>query len=219
MLVEQSLRKAIRLCGKKQITLAKAIGEKPDNIRYWLNTGNKVPFHKAIAIEIATNGQVSRFDLAPYARFKNSRVHDHEIQDLVQASKISISERVIAGVAYEEATGSRQGARTDLSPGINLTQVKGKTTALAAKHAGFNSRSTYLSAKKVISRGIFKLVQAMDEKIISIFVAASIAEQKPEEQEIILSQDRKQIIKIAKQLRADKKKKLKNEVAHAKVVI
>lgn len=62
MLVDQSLRKAIKLYGNKQKTLAKAIGENPDKIRYWLNSCGRIPFHNAIAIEIATSGQVSRFD-------------------------------------------------------------------------------------------------------------------------------------------------------------
>lgn len=68
MSVEQSLFKAIKLCGNKQKNLAAAIGESPDKIRYWLNKCKRVPFHNAIAIEKVTDGQVSRFDLAPYAR-------------------------------------------------------------------------------------------------------------------------------------------------------
>src|SRR6266478_2879751 len=72
MSVEKSLFKAIKLCGNKQKNLAVAIGESPDKIRYWLNKCKRVPFHNAIAIEKITNGQVSRFDLAPYARSHNN---------------------------------------------------------------------------------------------------------------------------------------------------
>ncbi|MCD6039330.1 MAG: hypothetical protein K0S27_730 [Gammaproteobacteria bacterium] len=46
MSVEQSLYKAIKLCGNKQINLDNAIGEPRDKIHYWLNSGKRVPCHR-----------------------------------------------------------------------------------------------------------------------------------------------------------------------------
>src|SRR5579871_4985391 len=101
MLVEQSLYKAIKLCGGKQRKLADAIGESADKVRYWLNSGKRIPFHNAIAIEQATQGQVSRFDLAPYARLKNNRLHEMPLP--APSIVPSISERVAIGMAFEDS--------------------------------------------------------------------------------------------------------------------
>jgi DNA-binding transcriptional regulator YdaS (Cro superfamily) len=201
MLVEQSLYKAIQLCGSKQRKLAEAIGEKPDKIRYWLNSGKRIPFHNAIAIELATHGAVSRFDLAPYARLKNNRLHEKALPQ--PPPTLTISERVAIGIAFEKHHGKHQGARNDLKLRLNLDEAKGgRSDLLAANHAGFGSKDNYNYAKKVVLKGIFKLVQAMDEKQVSIFNAAIIAKRPPAEQAIILQKNKKQIIATAKQLRA-----------------
>jgi DNA-binding transcriptional regulator YdaS (Cro superfamily) len=188
MLVEQSLRKAIKLCGKKQKGLADAIGVKPDQVRYWLNSSLRIPFHFAIGIELATKGEVSRYDLAPYARFKNNRVNDLNIKEIPRSK---ISEQVSVGIEYENSL-------NELKKSKNFYAVKGRIDVLAAEKAGFKNNITYRQAKKVVSQGIFKLVQAMDLGRIAISTAVLLAEKSPEEQEILLQKDKKQIIAALK---------------------
>lgn len=183
MLVEKTLFKAIKYYGNKQIKLAQAIGENPDKIRYWLNRHGRIPFHNAIAIELATNGYVSRYDLAPYARCK------HNLKNY-QTQKISISEQVSIGVAFEESILRK-----------NFNAFKGRTDVITAKLAGFGNHVSYRQAKKVVSQGIFKLVQAMDDRFISISTAAVIATLTPEQQEEIIQLNKKEIIDIVKKIK------------------
>jgi len=199
MLVEQSLYKAIKLCGGKQRKLADAIGESADKVRYWLNSGKRIPFHNAIAIEQVTQGEVSRFDLAPYARSKNNRLHEIPLSQ--QSAMPTISERVAIGIAFENSHGKHQGARNDLQLRQNFDEVNRRTDVMAAKQAGFGNNETYRQAKRVVQQGIFPLVQAMDANHVSISNAAIIAKLPAQEQEKILQQDKKKIIQIVKQLR------------------
>jgi DNA-binding transcriptional regulator YdaS (Cro superfamily) len=191
MLIEKSLFKAIKIFHNKQKLLAQAIGEKPDKIRYWLNKSGKIPFHNAIAIELATKGKVSRFDLAPYARFKTSI-------ELPQIPKISLTEKVSIGIALEKSLGNRNGRRCDLAPSKMLN---GRTDVIAAKHAGFGNHISYRQAKKIVTKGIYKLSEAIDEKLISISVGSIIAELSPEQQEEILHHHKKQIIALVKKIK------------------
>lgn len=65
------------------------------------------------------------------------------------------------GKAIEEEIGNRRGQRTDLKPegqgellegehGVNLPEVQGKTSEIAAKQAGFGNETTYRQAKAVV---------------------------------------------------------------------
>lgn len=215
MSVERSLYKAIKLYGSKQRNLAQAIGESPDKIRYWLNSGKRVPFHNAIAIEAATGGQVSRFDLAPYARFHNNRVNDIVRNDLQAAPAPTISERAALGIAFEKSLGKRNGSRNNSESRKNFYTINGRTDVLAAKHAGFKNHVSYRQAKKVMNQGIFKLVQAMDEESLAISSAALVSELSPDAQEAILQQDHQQIAATIKQLR--EKKTRSNTLAEAEL--
>jgi DNA-binding transcriptional regulator YdaS (Cro superfamily) len=188
VLVQTALLKAIKYCGSKQKKLAQLIGEDPDKISYWLNRAKQIPFHQAIAIEAATDGIVSRYDLAPYARFKEDGFNDRA------APELSISERVYIGMQLEKMLGKRQGARSDLKEsGSKCAQVKGKTTALVAKEAGFSSRDTYLRAKKVVEKGIKDVIESMDKKLISIASAAAMAGLPAEEQQFLIKSHQKEI--------------------------
>lgn len=200
MLVQTALLKAIKYCGSKQKKLANLIGEEPDKISYWLNRAKQIPFHQAIAIEAATDGLISRYDLAPYARVKKNCGDEKDNQ------KLTISEQVYIGMQLEKMLGNRRGARNDLKEDqlqanfhrSKCAQVKGKTSTLAAKEAGFSSRDTYLRAKKVVEKGIADVVEAMDKKLISIASAATIVALPPNEQECLIKKKRKEIIKYLK---------------------
>jgi len=202
VLAQAALLKAIKCCGSKQKRLADLIGESPDKISYWLNRAKQIPFHVAIAIESATEGAVSRYDLAPYARF-NQHSLTKEPQ-LPAPQPPVVSERAIRAMQLERTLGNRQGTRTDLADkasdplGRKCPQVKGKTTTLAAKEAGFHSRDTYLRAKKVVQTGVFQLVQAMDQGRISVSQAAMLADLPPAEQEIMLLKEKKEMLAIIK---------------------
>lgn len=65
--MEAALFKVIRYC-RSQRKLAKLLGVKPDKISYWVNHAKTIPFEYALAMEELTNGLVSRYELAPYAR-------------------------------------------------------------------------------------------------------------------------------------------------------
>ncbi len=190
MLIEKSLFKALKFFGNKQKLLAKAIGEKPDKIRYWLNKNGKIPFHNAIAIEQATKGEVSRYDLAPYARFKPELV-------LPTLPKQSISAKVSLGIAFENSLCKRKSNNTQSK---NIYTISGRTDVLAAKHAGFGNHVSYRQAKKVIARGTHKLIQAIDAEIISVANAAILADLSPEHQEHILQHNKKQVIAMVKKI-------------------
>lgn len=215
MLVEAALLKAIGYCGKQK-TLADLIGEDPDKISYWLNRGKRIPFHSAVAIEKATQGKVSRYDLAPYARI-NRKPMNKQTPLADDTKRLTISERVAIGLSMEQSLGNRRGVRNDVlstkkrtqlrricaqveptipEPDLELLCVKGKTSQLVAKETGFSSRDTYLRAKKVVTAGIFQLVEAMDKKNISIATAAALAELPPAEQESLLAKGKKEILAL-----------------------
>lgn len=66
------LSKAIKVCGS-QSELARQIGDgiKTGHIYYWLK--NTVPAKRCIAIEQATGGKVTRYDLRPDVFGKRER--------------------------------------------------------------------------------------------------------------------------------------------------
>lgn len=61
---ETPLQRAVRLVGG-QVALAKAVGVKQQHVWNWLNRDKKLPLEWAIAIERATNGQVTAKELRP----------------------------------------------------------------------------------------------------------------------------------------------------------
>lgn len=187
MLSQTALLKAIKYCDSNQRKLAELIGEDPDKISYWLNRAKQIPFHQAIAIEIATQGLVSRYDLAPYARVKRRRGINHTPAP-VESAPLTLSQRGYIGIEMEKRLGNRR-----ISHRRNCAPAKGKTSALAAKEAGFSSRDSYLRVKKVLQKGIPELIQAIDDRKVSIAQAAAIAEFTHEEQAALLQKTRKEI--------------------------
>lgn len=180
---QTALLKAIRYCGRKQRKLAELIGESPDKISYWLNRAKQIPFHQAIAIEKVTNGLVSRYDLAPYARIKYKQGCINETHKNV--TPLTISDRGYAAIALEKQLGD---GRKHLN-GRKCASVQGKTSTLVAKNVGFTSRDTYLRVKKILQKGIPDLIQAVDNKTISIARAATVAGFLAEEQQLLLKNE------------------------------
>ncbi len=60
----QALEKAVELVGG-QTALAASIGVKQTHVWNWLNRDKRVPAERVIAVEEATDGQVSRHELRP----------------------------------------------------------------------------------------------------------------------------------------------------------
>lgn len=58
------LKKAVVISGG-QAALARKIGTKQQHISWWLNKSKRVPAERVLAIESATNGAVTRYDLRP----------------------------------------------------------------------------------------------------------------------------------------------------------
>lgn len=189
MFTQMALLKAIKYCDSSQRKLAELIGENPDKISYWLNRAKRIPFHQAVAIETATNGLVSRYDLAPYARNRRrSSINTAPIETI----QLTLSQRCQIGVEKEKQLGNRRGVRSKCAP------FTGKTSALAAKEAGFSSRDAYLRVKKVLQQGIPELINAMDKRTVSISLAATIAELPADQQITLLKKDRKEITAVLK---------------------
>lgn len=179
-----ALLKAIKYCDRNQRKLAELIGEKPDKISYWLNRAKQIPFHQAIAIEKVTHGLVSRYELAPYALRRMKRNINPTSDD---PAKLTLSQRGSIAIQLEKQLGNRRGVRRKCAH-------KGKTSALAAKEAGFSSRDTYMRVKKVLQQGIPELIKAMDDHTISIFLAAKISALPSGEQMVLIKKPRKEIL-------------------------
>jgi DNA-binding transcriptional regulator YdaS (Cro superfamily) len=69
---ERALFVVIRYFGS-QANLARYLGLHPGKISFWLNRAKTIPFHYALRMEEGVEGRVSRFDLAPYARFQHKK--------------------------------------------------------------------------------------------------------------------------------------------------
>ena len=64
MTMNTALEKAIAAVGT-QAALAKALGVSPQHVWNWVNRDKEIPAKQAIAIERATNGEVTRHELRP----------------------------------------------------------------------------------------------------------------------------------------------------------
>ena len=114
---------------------------------------------------------------------------------------ISISDQVAVAMQIENKLGNRQGRRSDLQdnkeksckPSDSLDQtsnpLRGRTDDLASKLAGFSSRESYRRAKNVVQQGTPELITAMDNKSISISLAANLAT-TPHEQQLDFLRER-----------------------------
>jgi N6-adenosine-specific RNA methylase IME4 len=134
--------------------------------------------------------------------------HENEIR-----KDFTTSERVAIGREIEKLLGNRQGQRMDLEPPQHIGEVsKGEETAeIAARKAGFGNPETYRLAKKTIQQGVPELVRKMDDGIVSIPVAATVAEQLPEKQKEIASLGKKEILKESKKIRTEEAEKRRQE--------
>jgi len=188
-----SLQKVITAWGSQK-SLAEALSIKPCRINDWLNKHVNIPFQFATALEdlsIKKGIFVSRFDLAPYARFLNRKTVDARVPEKMPEFTwpLLISERVYMGMDFEKSQEDRRRQKkqnsTDTSNADN-SFLKGKTSHWAAGVAGFRSRDTYLRAKIVVCFGLLRLVKAMDAEQLSISGAAKIAKLPLEEQEAYL---------------------------------
>jgi DNA-binding transcriptional regulator YdaS (Cro superfamily) len=65
---EQVLLTAIRFFGS-QSKMANALKLKRSTVNNWLNRDKHIPFEYAIAIEMLTKGVVTRYEIAPYAKW------------------------------------------------------------------------------------------------------------------------------------------------------
>ncbi|WP_312283661.1 Cro/CI family transcriptional regulator [Candidatus Igneacidithiobacillus taiwanensis] len=71
------LKKAITHCGSKA-ALARAVGVVPMTVSHWVQRG--IPIDKAIAIERATNGAVTREELRPDIFLREGASHRSDPQ-------------------------------------------------------------------------------------------------------------------------------------------
>lgn len=136
-----------------------------------------------------------------------------------------ISERVAIGIALEKFIGKRQGQRNDLKnkttklteaiekEGISCKLMQhsaqvcmkkyGRLRQLIASRLGFGSHFTYLSAKKIKLYGSKLLIAYVDRKELAISTAARLSKVAISEQNKILAQSKKEIIKKAFEISKD----------------
>ncbi|TQE95221.1 MAG: helix-turn-helix domain-containing protein [Spiribacter salinus] len=62
--MHEAIMKAVQVCGS-QSELARRIGVKQAHVWYWIHRGRKAPPEHCRAIETATGGVVSVYDLRP----------------------------------------------------------------------------------------------------------------------------------------------------------
>ncbi|UGB46968.1 helix-turn-helix domain-containing protein [Frateuria edaphi] len=60
-----AIQKAVEACDNAQAELARRINVAPQLVWQWCDGRRPVPAHRCLAIEQATNGVVTRFDLRP----------------------------------------------------------------------------------------------------------------------------------------------------------
>ena len=132
----------------------------------------------------------------------NRLEYSHSIESIALPMKKPLSERVFEGMMYEEQYGNRQGQRTDLSLRENSHEVMGRTDKNIAEKFAVGSEWTYRLAKKVMEKGTFELIKAMDAGL-PVYLAATVAEQSHELQRRILNLSRKEIIAYVKEKTMD----------------
>jgi DNA-binding transcriptional regulator YdaS (Cro superfamily) len=203
-----ALLKAIRWIGS-QSELARRVKVPVQQINHWLNRGSRIPFHHAITLEALTRGEVSCYDLAPYARPTHRRedclvVHrclSHHLEDFAQHSlpQATISQRVKQAVRLEKAVGWGRGGNRHLSQIQNFGFEVGQTLQISiVKSLGFGNSETYRQARYVVEEGSLALIAAMDKKLIAISLAAKLAKLPPETQVHLLQYHRKDILRYIK---------------------
>ena len=61
---ESALQQAIKIAGSERL-LAKSIGVPQSRIQYWKSLAKQIPYDKAIAIHLATDGEIDICQLRP----------------------------------------------------------------------------------------------------------------------------------------------------------
>lgn len=203
-----ALRKAIQYF-KSQKNLANAINVDKRKINDWLNRdGRIIPYHFAIAIELATHGKISREALAPHIRYKKDKnilphikIHREKLMDESNETELKISERANKGMELEKKIGKRQGKRTHSQLlGTNQLIAGKKTREFVALSVGFKSDRHYRRAKKIVLTGCKELIAAIDQKYIALNVGEVLANLSHKDQRHFLSLPKKEMISKARKL-------------------
>jgi DNA-binding transcriptional regulator YdaS (Cro superfamily) len=179
--------------------LAKEIGVEHTVLLYQRNHARSVDLRIALKIEIATDYEVRWYHLTEE---KDKKIicrleGNHPTADVALPSEKSFSERVFEAMSYEAELGNRRGKRTDLLLRENSHEVFGRTDKEVAKKFSIGSEWTYRLAKKVMQKGTFELIKAMDNGL-SVSSAAVLAEEPHEQQRRILNLTKKEILTYAR---------------------
>lgn len=121
------------------------------------------------------------------ARYFDTKKGIHaEVDENNEREPFTVSEKVAIAEAIEEeikqTVGERRGKKkqvVDSSEDENtkiFSDLKGETSDYIAKKAGFGNRITYTHAKEVMSSAIPQVIEAMDDRIISVNYANKIAQ-------------------------------------------
>lgn len=190
--------------------LARKIGVDPAVLLYPRNHAKQVDLRIALKIELATGCAVRWYQLTEEKDMEIiRRLEKFSLPEQIGISfpvKKLLSERVFEAIAHEERWGNRQGQRNDLHFVTNCDEVpkignnpclfKGRADVQAAKNVGLN-RTQYRDAKKVLLKGSFELIKAMDEWL-KPYQAVKLTRYSLEKQQWILNLTRQEIIDYIK---------------------
>lgn len=191
--------------------LARKIGIDPAVLLYQRNHAKQIDLRIALKIEMATDYAVRWYklteekDMDMIRRLEKSALPEQ--MDTSFPIKKLLSERVFEAMAQEERLGKRQGQRNDLyfvpnndevpQNANNVCLFKGRTDVQVARDIGLN-RTQYRDAKKVLLKGSFELIKAMDEWL-KPYQAVKLTRYSLEKQHWILSLTRQEIMDYIKE--------------------
>ena len=173
----EKLMRALIKQMKTQVAVAKALGCSRQRFNYWFNHANEVPYDQLLSMQKL----LEKLEAKHHSQTSFSlQTTQPEINALPKA--LTISERVKQAMAFEQSLILQRGRPTKLNAEIRRTcDTFLRKAEIVAKKFDFNSKDSYLRAKKVVLRGIPALTQAMDDELIAIYHAAQLT-QLPAEQ-------------------------------------
>lgn len=183
---------------KTQKAAAKALGQSKQLFNYWLNYANKVPHDQLLAMKELLQKKQLQHDSNSLTPIQNHAPNNQSIR-----TELKLSEQVKRAMEFEKELGQRRGRPTNdnkKSKEISRTcdEFKGRTDTAAAQKFGFKSKDTYLRAKKVVLSNCSELINAMDEKIITIHHAAQLTTLPHEAIKVLLAKGAAAVIDFLK---------------------
>ncbi|HEX4044867.1 MAG TPA: YdaS family helix-turn-helix protein [Gammaproteobacteria bacterium] len=207
MLSNDQLIKAIKILGSRG-NLIRALNISRQRLNGWLNDGKSMGYEYAIALEYLTQGEVKAEQLLPQRaqtlkklkinvnpaindffvkKFLTLNVHQSSNlkENLIHSS--SISERILMGLLLENLLLCYQNRKRCKEKKYDSHFLK-HLKDFIVESIDISSPTFYKHAKRVVKYGCLNLVNAMNDKHISVFFASQIANFSYKDQERYLEE-------------------------------